>query len=270
MLLMTFMDVLSKQLVPVYGPYQVAFLRYAMSLPVAAAFMLHATGGKLRRPRMLLLQVVRCVIITIELTLAIMAFGMMPLANAHAVFAATPLVITALAVPILGEKVGWRRWLAVAMGFIGVMIILRPGDASFQAGYVIVLVATLMFAVFQIMTRILTRHESVGMIFFIQIALGTLLLAVPALLDWKTPTGADWLKLAGTAILGSLSHLLLIKAYSLAAASILQPFSYSQLLWAIVLGIVFFGDIPDMATLTGASIVVGAGIFAWWRSRVTA
>lgn len=267
MLFMTIMDVLSKQLVPVYGPYEVAFLRYAMTLPAVVAFMLWQGGVRLHMPRRMGLQVLRCFAITIELTLAIKAFGMMPLADAHAVFAATPLVITALAVPILGEKVGWRRWLAVGIGFVGVLIVLRPGGGGFHAGFAIVIVATLLFAIFQILTRLLTRHETVAMIFLVQIALGTLLLLPPAVTTWQTPTSLDWLKLLASAFLGSTSHLLLIKAYSLAPAAILQPFSYTQLLWAIVLGILFFGDIPDSATIIGSAIVVGAGIFTWARER---
>ncbi|MEZ5826410.1 MAG: DMT family transporter [Geminicoccaceae bacterium] len=123
------------------------------------------------------------------------------------------------------------------------------------------------FATFQILTRLLTRHETVGMIFLVQISLGTLLLLVPAVVTWQTPTPADWLRLAGAALLGSTSHLLLIKAYALAPAAILQPFSYTQLLWAILLGILFFGDFPDGAMLVGSAIIVGAGIFAWVRER---
>ena len=266
MLLMTCMDVLSKQLVPRLGAFEVAFLRYLISIPVAVVYAVLEAGGMPDRPRRPGLQLLRCAIITTELTLAVAAFGLMPLADAHAIFAATPLVITALAVPLLGERVGWRRWLAVVAGFLGVLIVLRPGAVGIDPGFVMVLVATLLFALFQILTRIVTRHDGVGLTFLIQVAVGSLLLVVPALYGWVWPQGDDWWRLVGTAALGSGSHLLLIKAYALAPASTLQPFGYTQFLWAILLGLLVFGDWPDPLTLLGAAVIVAAGLLAWRRA----
>ena len=266
MLLMSLMDVLSKRLVPELGPFEVAFLRCVMSLPVAITVALLENGRRLPRPRAMGLQLLRCLFITVELTLAVAAFGMMPLADAHAVFAATPLVITALAVPLLGERVGWRRWAAVIAGFLGVLVVLRPGGPGFHLGFVLVLAATLLFALFQILTRIVTRHDGVGTTFFFQVGVGSLLLAGPAIAFWRVPADHHWLELVGTAALGSVSHLLLIKAYALTAASHLQPFGYTQFLWAIVLGLLVFGDVPDFSTLLGAAIIVMAGLYAWRRA----
>lgn len=250
-----------------YSPAQILFLRYLFSVPVAMMMVAPVGLGVALRTQRPLFQLVRVVILLIEMGLVLLAFRVMPLADAHALFAATPLLVTALSMPLLGERVGPRRWAAVIVGFIGVLVIVRPGVGQLHPGVVWALVAMSLYAVYQVMTRIVARVDRPETIFFIQIVVGSILLLPLAPWVWVTPPLAHWPFFLLLAALGAGGHLLLIKALSLAPAVLIQPFTYTMLVWAVLFGWLFFGDIPDGLTLLGAAIVIAAGLYTVVREQ---
>jgi drug/metabolite transporter (DMT)-like permease len=211
------------------------------------------------------LQLLRSSLLVLEIGLVIWCFGRMPLADAHALLALTPLAVTALAVPILGEQVGPRRWAAVAVGFAGVMVILRPGLGVVQPAALVVLVAVLLYALYQVLTRMVGRSDSAQTSLLWQLLVGAILTSFLVPFAWRAPDPAHWPLFALVAALGGTAHYCMIRALQLAPAAVIQPFSYTLLLWAVVIGYLGFGDLPDAWTLIGAGIIVAAGIYTAFR-----
>jgi drug/metabolite transporter (DMT)-like permease len=166
-----------------------------------------------------------------------------------------------LSVPILGEQVGWRRWLAVSVGFIGTLIIIQPGVGVFSPYALIALACALMFAIYNIITRKVSRQDSLetSLLYFGVVGFVVTLLAVP--FYWQPVNNSQILWLLLISITSIFSHLLLIKSLELAPAVILQPFNYFILVWAMVVGYSFFGEILGTSTLLGASLVIGSGVY---------
>lgn len=264
------MDACSKTLAGRLDPVQILWVRYALSLPFV--LLMAAPGGIVTTARSSRpwLQLARALLIVVEMTLVVAAYRTLPLADAHAIFAATPLMVTALSMPLLGETVGWRRWLAVAIGMLGVLVIVRPGLGVAQPGALLALLCAAMYAVYQIMTRIVGRTDSSRTTMLWQIAAGTLMLSLVGPWFWTAPTGVEWSLLLAIALLGLGGHWALVQALSMAPAVVLQPFSYAMLPWAALAGWLVFGDLPDLWTVIGALIVVGGGLYAAYRERVRA
>jgi drug/metabolite transporter (DMT)-like permease len=210
------------------------------------------------------------VLLVVESGMYMLAFSMLPLADVHAVGAASPLMVVALSVPLLGEKVGWRRWAAVAVGFMGVLIIVRPGVTAMHPATLITLGAAGLWAGYQIMVRLSSRVDSseTTSLWTALVGLGASSLVGAATWVWPTPTG--WAMLAAVGLLGAYAHTTLIAALSMTEPSLLQPFSFTLFVWAIVVGYVMFGDVPDRWTLGGASLIIASGLYAWHRERVRA
>ena len=214
------------------------------------------------------LQVLRGLLICGEISLFSFALHRLGLAEMHAIFACFPLIITALSVPFLGESVGWRRWLAVGLGFIGTLIIIRPDSTVFSPYAMIALVCALMFAIYNLITRKVSRHDrfETSLLFFGIVGFISSVVVVP--FYWQTPNSdqAFWLGVISiTAIIG---HLLLIKALQLTPAVILQPFNYFVLLWAMVIGYVVYGEVLPTYKLIGAALVVISGVYVARREYV--
>jgi drug/metabolite transporter (DMT)-like permease len=218
-----------------------------------------------RRP---LLQFARAALLTIESGMFMLAFSLMPIGDVHAVNAAAPLMVVALSVPLLGEKVGWRRWSAVLVGFVGVLLIVRPGFAQIQPAVLIALLGAAMWAAYQIMVRLCARvdRSETTSLWTAVVGLGLTSLVGPA--AWVWPDQDGWMLLGAIALLGSLSHIAFIRALGMTQPSRLQPFNYTLFVWAVVVGYLFFGDIPDAWTFVGATIIIASGIYAWHRERV--
>jgi drug/metabolite transporter (DMT)-like permease len=183
------------------------------------------------------------------------------LADCVAIVYISPLLVTALSVPLLGEKVGVHRWGAVIMGFIGVMIIIRPGIGIVHWAVILPLITALFWANYQITTRILSRTDSALTTLFYTAAGGLFFTTFAVWLVWVTPTVKQWFILAWLGLLGSMGHYLLIKAFELAPASMLAPFSYTSILWSILLGYVLFGNFPDEWTIAGVVIIISSGLY---------
>ncbi len=261
-------DAITKHLVQSLSVFQIVAVRFFFFALFALAFAARRVG--LRRSFQsanLPLQVVRGLLIMAEISLFALTIGYMGLAEMHALFACFPLVITALSVPLLGESVGWRRWLAVAIGFVGTLIIIRPGAGIFNPWALGAISAASMFAVYNILTRKVSRDDrfETSLVYFGLV--GFLSSLVFAVFVWKTPTPTESLLLLAISITGIIGHLSLIKALELVPAVILQPFNYFVLVWAIILGFLIYGEVLDPITLAGAAIVVGSGVFIAFREH---
>ena len=192
----------------------------------------------------------------------------LPLTDAIAIAFAGPLFITALAPPLLGERVGWRRWLAVAAGFIGILVIMRPGGSAIQWAALFPLAASLTGAFRDILTRRMSAREtSVALLFYTSLGVTLAGLAtVP--FEWTPVPAADWAMFALSGFLIGSAHFLMIETFRLGEAALVAPFKYSGVIWAALLGFLIWGDVPDGGTIAGVSVVIASGLYILHRERV--
>jgi drug/metabolite transporter (DMT)-like permease len=191
------------------------------------------------------------------------------LVESHAVFAVYPLLIAALSGPVLGEKVGWRRWVAIGIGFVGVLIILQPGFGVFQPAALIPLAGCLhVRAVWPSDALCRARGQRCCQL-FLDRHYGAVTMTAIGIWFWEPMAQSDWLWMGLLCLTSAFSHYLLIRAYEVAEASAVQPFAYLQLPFAAALGILVFHEAIRTNVLIGAGVVVGAGLFTLWRARVS-
>lgn len=262
-------DAISRHLGGNYPPALVVMLRYWFFILFVLVLVARAPGGmgaalRSRRP---LTQILRGVLLVVEINVIILAFVRLGLVNTHAIFACAPLIVTALSGPVLGEKVGWRRWCAIAVGFTGILIVLRPGSGVFSADALLAVASTLMFATYLLATRHVSRDDPAIVSFFWTGICGVVTATILGVRNWQPIAGPDIPWMALLCLSGALSHYLLIRCYEMAEASSLQPYSYTQLIWVIVLAVVIFGETISSNVILGGLIVVGAGLFTWWREH---
>ncbi len=265
--LLAAMDAGSKHLAQHYPVPQILWVRFS-SLVVIAAWLAARRGGIAGlTTRHIWLQSLRSLILVAEIGLFITSITVLSLADAHAIFAVAPLIVTALSVPLLGERVGIRRWSAVAVAFIGVLIVLRPGLGVVHPMAFLVLTCAFLFSLYQILTRVVSRNDAPETTLFYTALIGGIGLTLIVPFHWQTPDPAGWAILGLVALLGASGHFAFIKALQLAPASVLQPFSYTILLWATVVGFMIFGNLPDGPTVLGAIIIVLSGLYTFARER---
>ena len=266
-LLFAGMDAGSKLLAEHYSIIQILWVRF-VSLSVIAAWLARRHGGNAAlRTRHFWLQSFRSLLLVTEIGLFILTITVLPLADTHAILAVTPLIVTALSVPLLGEHVGIRRWSAIGVALVGVLIILRPGLGAVHPIALLALLCSLMFALYQILTRIVSRTDPPLTTLFYTALVGVAGLTLLIPFYWRTPDVAGWGLFALVAALGASGHFLLIKALQLAPASTLQPFSYTILIWATLVGFLVFGNLPDLLTVAGALVITASGIYTFARER---
>lgn len=191
----------------------------------------------------------------------------LPLETATAISYVSPLFITALSVPFLREKVGIRRWAAVLLGFGGVMMILRPGSASFEWGMLFPILASFLWANAIIITRAMRASEKALTVLAWSSFSGFAAVLPFGISSFVWPTTEQWVLLCALAACHLIAQILVIRAYMMASASVLAPFSYSSLVWATLFGFVIWGSTPDAMTVAGALVLAGAGLYVWWRER---
>lgn len=198
---------------------------------------------------------------------AYFAFAALPFAETYAIFFGTPILVTALSAPLLGERVGWRRWVAVAIGFCGVLIVLRPGFATLGFGHLAAIGAMVLFSLSLLLLRRIGNEESSAAM--VSWALAAVLLVtlpwVPAV--FVAPPPVDLALMAFGGLLLGLAHVALIEAFRAAPASAVAPFHYSQMIWAVLLGLLIFDELPDLWVAVGAVTIVGSGLFILRRER---
>jgi len=213
------------------------------------------------------MQIGRGLLLAGQICVAILSFSTVGLVNFHAVFASYPLMVMALSLPVLGEAVGWRRWLAVCIGFCGVLLILRPGTEMFGSASILPVLAAFMMAVYGILTRYAARRDAALTSFFWTAIVGGIAMLAIGPFFWLPPVGTDWYWMGLLCLTGTGGHYLLIKALDATKASTIQPFAYLQLVFASSIGILVFDDSLDPMLIAGSAIIVGSGLFALQRER---
>ncbi|MBT3788639.1 MAG: DMT family transporter [Alphaproteobacteria bacterium] len=193
------------------------------------------------------------------------AVSHMPLGDATAIMFLSPLIITGLSVPLLKEKVGIRRWVAVVVGFGGILLIAQPGTDSMNAYAIFPLFSAFCVSFYMITTRLLAAHDSVETTTFYTTAPAAILLSLTLPWTWSELTAVEWGLMATMGGVGALGHFVLVLAFSMAPASMLAPFSYIHLVSAVAISYFFFKDVPSSTTLAGAAIVVSSGLYVWYR-----
>lgn len=262
-------DGLSRHLAGSYNVWMVVMIRYWFFAAFVLVLALRRPEG-LRaavRPRYPLLQIFRGLLLAAEICTMVTAFTRLGLVESHAVFTCYPLLVAALSGPVLGERVGWRRWAAIGVGFLGVVVILAPGIRVFTPAALIPLAAAFMFALYGLLTRYVARGDSAAVSFFWTGITGAVAMTAIGLFHWQPMRAPDWGWMALLCCTAATAHWLMIRALEVAEASAVQPFAYFQLPFAAALGITVFGDRLDARTATGAAIVVSAGLFTFWRAR---
>lgn len=268
MLVFSVQDGLSKYLAGSYSTILITMWRYlAFGLVVLLLLWRRGFRNGLRsgQPK---LQIFRGVLLALEICVAVAAFHLIGLSTTHAIFAFTPLLVVALSGPLLGEKIGWRRWTAVGVGLIGMMFIIRPGAVAFTSSLWVAVLAVVMFAIYGIATRRVARTDDPMTSFYYTGLAGAVTMMLIGPFFWAPMTPFDAAIMAVLCVSGMTGHFLLIVAFDAAEASTLQPFAYLQTVFASLIGIVWFGEFVDGWTALGALIVISAGLFAFWRERV--
>ena len=262
-------DGLSKYLATEYNVYMVVMIRYWFFAAFVISMSSRRTGGikRVAKTKSPILQIFRSLILVAEMCITILAFTLLGLAETHAIFASYPLIIAMLSGPILGEYVGWRRWLAICVGFIGILIILNPGNGIFSPYALVPLAGAILFALYGLLTRYVGQYDDSSTSFYWTGVVGSIAMTVIGLNFWDPVSRSDWSVMLLLSASGVVGHYLLIKCYEVAEASAIQPFAYLQLIWASMIGIIIFGEQITTNVLIGACIIVGAGLFTLWRER---
>lgn len=262
-------DGISRHLAGEYNVLMVVMIRYWFFAAFVMAVAARKAGG-LRAAAATtqpLLQGFRALLLVAQICVIISAFTILGLIETHAVFACYPLLVAALSGPVLGEKVGWRRWSAIAVGFVGVLIILEPGFGVFKPQAVIAFVAALMFSLYVLLTRYVARRDSAATSFFWTGTVGSVAMTAVGMWYWEPMLGPDWVWMAALCITGSAGHYTLIRCYEVAEASAVQPFAYLQLMFVSIIGILVFSETIRTNVALGGALVVSAGLFTLWRQR---
>lgn len=265
-------DGISRHLAAQYNTYMVVMVRYWFFALFVIAMVMRRPGGLgvALRAHHPWLQSLRALLLVAEIYVMIFAFVHLGLIDTHAVFICYPLLVAALSGPILGERVGWRRWVAIGIGFLGVLVILQPGGGMFSLTAAIPLAAAAMFAVYGLLTRYVARQDAGEVSFFWTGTVGAIFATVVGIWFWQPMSAPDWGWMALLCLTAVAGHGLLIRAYEVAEASALQPFAYLQLVWGAALGMSVFGDTLRPNVVAGAAIVASAGLFTLWRARKAA
>jgi len=262
-------DGISRHLADSYNVFMVVMIRYWFFAAFVITIASRKAGGvrAAARTEQPVLQAFRGLLLAAEICVMVTAFTVLGLVESHAIFAAYPLLVAALSGPILGERVGWRRWLAIGVGFVGVLFILRPGLGVFDPAAIIPVVSALMFATYGLLTRFAARRDSTATSFFWTGTTGAVAMTCVGSWFWEPMSGGDWAWMGTLCITGALGHWLLIRCYEVAEASAVQPFAYFQMVFAAGVGIALFGEALQWNVALGAAIIVGAGLFTLWRER---
>ncbi|PKP73880.1 MAG: EamA family transporter [Alphaproteobacteria bacterium HGW-Alphaproteobacteria-6] len=262
-------DGISRHLAGAYNVYMVVTIRYWFFAAFVMVVAARQAGGlrAATRTTQPMVQIFRGVLLAVEIIVMVQAFVILGLVESHAVFACYPLLVAALSGPVLGEKVGWRRWTAIGIGFAGVLIILSPGLTVINPAALIPFVSALMFALYGLLTRYVARRDTAAVSFFWTGVSGAVVLTPVGLWHWQPMTPADQIWMAVLCLTAATGHYLLIKALAVAEASAIQPFAYLQLVFASTLGMVLFNEVLSTRVAIGAAVVVAAGLFTLWRAR---
>lgn len=263
-------DGISKHLGSAYPPVFITMIRYWAFAAFVLLFAMRSRGGlkaaaSTKRP---LLQIFRGVLLAVQIVVAINAFAIVGLAQSQAIFQSAPLLVALLSMPILGERVGWRRWTAIGIGFLGVMLILKPETDGLDTSILLPVAGAVIYSLYALTTRLASRDDGAMTSFFYTGVAGAIAISLVGPFYWSsfTPQDALWmLALCATGISG---HYLLIRAFDLADAVVVQSTSYLQLVLVSFIGVLVYGETLGLNMVVGSIIVVSAGIFTIYREAV--
>ena len=261
------LDGMAKHVMLFLPAFVAVFFRYLLALALTLVIVWRAGGLSLLATGHPLLQALRGLMLVSSTWLNFFAISHLQLAQTAAISFTIPLWVCALSVPLLGEAVGLRRWIAVLVGFLGVLVIMRPGTDDFHPAMLLSVMAAICGALYNIATRKVGGRDRAETSLFYVGLVGSLGAALPLPWHWQMPEGTQWLFLVGMGLCGGIGHFMLIQAHRLAPAAALSPFVYTQIVWMILLGFLMFGDVPDLWTLIGAMVVIASGLFVFARER---
>ena len=261
------MDGVSKYLAENNNVFTLVTMRYwfiALVIIISCLFIKNPISEILKTNQPYI-QFSRGVILSLNNCLVVYTFTLLGLVETHAIIACYPLIVAGLSVPFLGEKFGWRRWLAIFIGFMGVIIILRPTTNVISEGSVFAIIGAIMFAVYLILTRYVSKSDTSVTSFFWTGIGGTLTMTIISLFIWDNILREDYLWLFIMCLLSATSHFMMVKTLQVAEASVVQPFSYLQLVFGSIIGVTIFSESIDLMIILGSLIVIGSGLFTTWR-----
>ena len=269
MIIFAAQDGISRYLADKYNVLMVVMIRYWF-FAAFVIFWARAQKGSIRavaKTKQPILQFSRGLILIIEINVMIMGFVYLGLVEGLAIFMAYPLIVAALSGPILGEAVGWRRWAAIFVGFLGMLIILKPGVSAFSVYALFPMCSAMLFALYSLLTRFAARKDDAVTSFFWTGVVGAFAITLVGVWQWEKMENFDYYWMLLLSIFGVLGHFMLIKCYELAEASTLQPFAYFHLVFGAFIGITLFSEVVETSTAIGTIIVIGAGLFTLFRER---
>lgn len=263
------LDATAKWLSPRIGLIETTWARYVFSFLAVSIFLNPWTVPDLAVTRRPWLQAVRSLALFASTLLNFLALQYLQLAETVTIMFMQPLIVALAAGPLFGQWVGPRRLAAIGIGFLGVLLVTRPGAGGIHWAAIYSFAGMAMYATYALITQVLARHDSSATTMFYSSLAGVILLTPAMPFLWKAPPDLlTWLMMAVVGIFGALGHWLLIRAHRIAPAAILAPFMYSQIFWMTALGFLVFGDVPDGWTLAGGAIVIASGLYLLHRERV--
>jgi drug/metabolite transporter (DMT)-like permease len=260
-------DAIGKSLTANYSPVEILFLRNLIALPIALLIAWRMGGTAALRSYRPAAHLARGVIWLCAATLFFTGLRYLGLAEATALVFAAPVFVTALSALVLAEHVGWRRWLAVLVGFLGVLVVVRPGSSTFHAASLFPVATAFVYATLMISARWVDPRESVWTLMLYLVGAGALLSGLLSPFVWTAVRVEDLGLFFGIALFGTVGMTLITQAFRFAPAAVVAPFDYSALLWATVLGWLIWGEIPDLVTYIGAGIIIISGLLIVLRER---
>lgn len=268
-LLYAIFDSLAKSLVVDYHAVQVVFFRALFGL-LPWLFLARGVGYRVAlRTAQPLVQILRGALSFAALLCYVLAYATLPLAEAVSIAYSAPLFMTVIAIPLLREQVGARRWAALLVGFGGVLVLVRPGPELFSGGALWAVAGALLYATSAVVTRMLgARNLSVTTMFY-SMTTSLVLGGLSMLALWVTPNASDLLRFAALGLVAGIAQYLLVQAYKLAPVAVVSPLEYTTMAWAVVSGIVIWGEVPDWITFAGIAIVLGSGLYILRREGRT-
>ena len=269
MMMFSATDGAAKYLSSDIAPQQIIFLRFVIVLILILLFCIYRGQWNILKTTQPTLQILRGLLLAVCSLIFYFALKHLPLELCAAIGFVSPLFVTALSIPFLGERVGLRRWIAVLIGLLSVLMILRPGGVSFQLAMLLPLGSSLCWAMALVLTRLMRGSEQA-----LTVLAWSSLVGVAAVFPlvwpvWVTPNASQWTILILLGVFNGLGQYLVIRAFMLASASLLAPFSYSIIIWSMLIGLIIFNSFPDGITLVGTTILIAAGLYIWHREKVT-
>lgn len=250
-----------------YHPVQISWGRLMIQLALLLPFVMRTGFIRVVSTGHPYMQSVRGVVMAIAAIAFVAGLETLPLATMTSINFVSPFLITILSIFFLKEHVGYHRWIAIAVGFIGALIVIRPGAGAFDPGALYALTAALSWAVGVVATRYVQREDNALTTIFFTVVIGTLITSAMVAPYWKPIEGNAWLYLVGIGLLSTAGQLLMIASLRHAEPSAVAPFTYTQLIWATIIGLLVFGDFPDSWTWVGSAIIIASGLYVWHRER---